>query len=89
MKKFNMVYTLGRVAGDTYPIVGKDGQSYTLVPITLINGWKCNAFCSCSPEIDSLVLVRAVARDTGLSYTVYQPNDTVKQFIQSACTDVQ
>ena len=88
-KKFNQVYTLARVSGDAYTVAGKNGKTYTLVPITMMNGWRARAFCNVTPEQDSLVLVRAVARDNGFSYELFVPNEKVKDFLKSASADVQ
>ena len=88
-KKYNQIYTLGRVTGDAYMITGKNGKEYRLVPVTLLNGWHCNVFCREIPEVDSLALIRVVARENGLSYTLYSLGDKVKEFLQRACADVQ
>lgn len=88
-KKFNQIYTLARVSGDAYVVTGKNGKTYTLVPITMMNGWRARAFCNVVPEQDSLVLVRAVTRNDNFSYELFAPNEKIKDFLKSACADVQ
>lgn len=88
-KKFNQTYTLARVSGDAYDVVGKNGKTYKLVPVILLNGWHVNAFCKVAPEVDSLMLVRVVLQETGVAYTLFAPGEKVIEFVKRAYDDIQ
>ena len=83
--KTRFFLTVGRIEGIPTTQMGKDGKEYRIIKVLLFGGMTICAFVgSVETEHDKYVGVRIAPRGDNVSYTIFELNSSLRDFLAKA-----